>query len=163
MQVPGMEDNIILIDSVSKRYSMCGARVGFIVSRNKEFMPLVLKYAQARLCCSKWGQIAALAALDTPQEYFDEVKKEYLKRRQILAAQKPVNESEEIHAPMPGKIVNVLVAAGQEVQPGDAILVLEAMKMQNTLTATSKGTISKIDVKIGQTVSKDDLLVEIKR
>ncbi|MBP5364684.1 MAG: biotin/lipoyl-binding protein [Bacteroidales bacterium] len=86
-----------------------------------------------------------------------------LKRRQILAAQKPVNESEEIHAPMPGKIVNVLVAAGQEVQPGDAILVLEAMKMQNTLTATSKGTISKIDVKIGQTVSKDDLLVEIKR
>ena len=84
MQVPGMDDNIILIDSVSKRYSMCGARVGFIVSRNKELMPLVLKYAQARLCCSKWDQIASLAALDTPQEYFDEVKKEYLKRRQIL-------------------------------------------------------------------------------
>ena len=99
MQVPGMDDNIILIDSVSKRYSMCGARVGFIVSRNKEFMPLVLKYAQARLCCSKWGQIAALAALDTPQSYFDEVKKEYLKRRQILVD--GLNKIEGIVCPMP--------------------------------------------------------------
>ncbi|MBR3744888.1 MAG: pyridoxal phosphate-dependent aminotransferase [Bacteroidales bacterium] len=99
MQVPGMDDNIILIDSVSKRYSMCGARVGFIVSRNKELMPLVLKYAQARLCCSKWGQIASLAALDTPQEYFDEVKKEYLKRRQILV--EGLNKIEGIVCPMP--------------------------------------------------------------
>lgn len=99
MQVPGMDDNIILIDSVSKRYSMCGARVGFIVSRNKELMPLVLKYAQARLCCSKWGQIASLAALNTPQEYFDEVKKEYLKRRQILV--EGLNKIEGIVCPMP--------------------------------------------------------------
>ncbi|MBQ7254550.1 MAG: pyridoxal phosphate-dependent aminotransferase [Bacteroidales bacterium] len=99
MQVPGMDDNIILIDSVSKRYSMCGARVGFIVSRNKELMPLVLKYAQARLCCSKWGQIASLAALDTPQEYFDKVKKEYLKRRQILV--EGLNKIEGIVCPMP--------------------------------------------------------------
>jgi len=99
MQVPDMDDNIILIDSVSKRYSMCGARVGFIVSRNKELMPLVLKYAQARLCCSKWGQIASLAALDTPQEYFDEVKKEYLKRRQILVD--GLNKIEGVVCPMP--------------------------------------------------------------
>ena len=99
MQVPDMDDNIILIDSVSKRYSMCGARVGFIVSRNKELMPLVLKYAQARLCCSKWGQIASLAALNTPQEYFDEVKKEYLKRRQILVD--GLNKIEGIVCPMP--------------------------------------------------------------
>lgn len=99
MQVPDMDDNIILIDSVSKRYSMCGARVGFIVSRNKELMPLVLKYAQARLCCSKWGQIASLAALNTPQEYFDEVKKEYLKRRQILVD--GLNKIEGVVCPMP--------------------------------------------------------------
>ena len=99
MQVPDMDDNIILIDSVSKRYSMCGARVGFIVSRNKELMPLVLKYAQARLCCSKWGQIASLAALKTPQSYFDDVKKEYLKRRQILVD--GLNKIEGIVCPMP--------------------------------------------------------------
>lgn len=86
-----------------------------------------------------------------------------LKRRQILAAQKPVNENEELHAPMPGKIVSVHVKAGQEVMPGDPLLVLEAMKMQNTLTATSKGTVVSVNVRDGQNVSKDDLLVEIKK
>lgn len=99
MQVPDMDDNIILIDSVSKRYSMCGARVGFIVSRNKELMPVVLKYAQARLCCAKLGQIAAIAALKTPQEYFDNVKAEYLRRRQILVD--GLNKIEGIVCPMP--------------------------------------------------------------
>lgn len=99
MQVPDMDDNIILVDSVSKRYSLCGVRVGFIVSRNKEFMPLVLKYAQARLCCSKYGQIAAIAALDTPQEYFDNVKKEYLRRRQIMV--EGLQKIEGVVCPMP--------------------------------------------------------------
>lgn len=86
-----------------------------------------------------------------------------LKRRQILAAQQPISDSEEIHAPMPGKIVNILIKEGQEIQPGDAILVLEAMKMQNTLTATSKGYASSIKIKTGDSVGKDDLLVEIKK
>ncbi len=86
-----------------------------------------------------------------------------LKRRQILAAQKPVNENEELHAPMPGKINAVHVKVGQEVNPGDALLVLEAMKMQNTLTATCKGKVVTVSVREGQNVSKDDLLVEIKR
>lgn len=85
-----------------------------------------------------------------------------LKRRQILAAQKPVSTSEEVRAPMPGKIVSVHVKEGQEVKPGDALLVLEAMKMQNTLTATQAGRVERLEVKEGQTVSKDDLLVEIK-
>ena len=85
-----------------------------------------------------------------------------LKRRQILAAQKPVSDTEELNAPMPGKIVSVFVKEGQDVQPGDPILVLEAMKMQNTLTATSKGVISNVNVRPGQTVSKEELLVEIK-
>lgn len=86
-----------------------------------------------------------------------------LKRRKILDAQKPINDSEEIHAPMPGKIVNIMVAEGQVVQPGDSLLILEAMKMQNTLTATTKGTITKIEVNLGDNVSKDDLLIEIKK
>lgn len=86
-----------------------------------------------------------------------------LKRRQILAAHKPVNENEELRAPMPGKIVSVHVKAGQEGMPGDPLLVLEAMKMQNTLTATSKGTVVSVNVRDGQNVSKDDLLVEIKK
>ncbi|MCI5982136.1 MAG: biotin/lipoyl-containing protein [Marinilabiliaceae bacterium] len=86
-----------------------------------------------------------------------------LKRREILAAQRPVNLNEELHAPMPGKIVAVHVKVGQEVNAGDSLLVLEAMKMQNTLTADSKGTVIGVHVKEGQNVSKDDLLVEIKK
>ena len=84
LNVDGVDNNIILIDSVSKRYSMCGARIGFIVSRNKEFMACVLKYAQARLSSPKFGQIAALGALKAPQSYFDNVKREYILRRDTL-------------------------------------------------------------------------------
>lgn len=85
-----------------------------------------------------------------------------LKRRQILAANAPVRDTEELVAPMPGKITNVLVQVGQEVNPGDSLVVLEAMKMQNTLTATAKGKVTAVKVKQGQNVGKDDLLVEIK-
>lgn len=84
MHIKGLEDNVILIDSVSKRYSMCGVRIGAIVSKNKEFMKAVMKYAQARLCSPEYGQIAAEAALKTPAEYFKKVKDEYIARRDCL-------------------------------------------------------------------------------
>lgn len=84
MQLEGIDDNVILLDSVSKRYSMCGARIGAIVSRNKEIMKHVLKYAQARLCSPVVEQIAAEAALDTPKSYFDAVKAEYIHRRDVM-------------------------------------------------------------------------------
>src|SRR5690606_1216279 len=76
-----------MIDSVSKRYSMCGARIGCIVSKNKELMATAMKFAQARLSPPTFAQIASEAALDTPQEYFDEVIAEYRERRNILIAE----------------------------------------------------------------------------
>ena len=84
MHIPGLEQNVILVDSVSKRYNLCGARVGCIISRNKEVMTAAMKYAQARLCPPILGQIAAIGALDTPDEYFEAVKKEYIKRRDFM-------------------------------------------------------------------------------
>ncbi|MCI2227839.1 pyridoxal phosphate-dependent aminotransferase [Polaribacter sp. MSW13] len=84
LQEEGINDNTIVIDSVSKRYSMCGARIGCLVSRNKELIKTVLKFAQARLSPPTLAQIASEAALDTPQSYFDEVKEEYVKRRNTL-------------------------------------------------------------------------------
>ena len=81
---PNMEQHAIVVDSVSKRYSMCGARIGCVVSRNTLVMEAVLKFAQARLSPPTLAQIASEAALDTPQSYFDEVKKEYVARRDIL-------------------------------------------------------------------------------
>ncbi|RXJ50493.1 pyridoxal phosphate-dependent aminotransferase [Gelidibacter gilvus] len=84
MQEEGLEDHAIMIDSVSKRYSMCGARIGYLVSRNKDFIATALKFAQARLSPPTLAQIASEAALETPQSYFDDVIEEYVKRRNTL-------------------------------------------------------------------------------
>ncbi|WP_144893312.1 pyridoxal phosphate-dependent aminotransferase [Flavobacterium tiangeerense] len=84
MSIPGLEEHAIMIDSVSKRYSMCGARIGCITSKNKEVMAAAMKFAQARLSPPTIEQIASEAALDTPQSYFDEVISEYRERRDTL-------------------------------------------------------------------------------
>ncbi len=84
MHIPGLEQNVILLDSVSKRYSLCGARIGYLVSRNKEVMAAVMRYAQARLCSPSYGQIAAEGALDAPASYFKAVRDEYIHRRDVL-------------------------------------------------------------------------------
>ncbi|WP_299011473.1 pyridoxal phosphate-dependent aminotransferase [uncultured Tenacibaculum sp.] len=84
MALEGLEQNAIMIDSVSKRYSMCGARIGCIVSKNEEFINTALKFAQARLSPPTYALIASEAALDTPQSYFDEVIEEYEDRRNTL-------------------------------------------------------------------------------
>ena len=84
MHIPGLEQNVILLDSVSKRYSLCGARIGYLVSRNKEVMSAVMRYAQARLCSPSFGQIAAEGALDAPASYFKAVRDEYIHRRDVL-------------------------------------------------------------------------------
>jgi len=84
LEEPSMEDNGIIIDSVSKRYSMCGARIGCLVSKNKQVIKTALKFAQARLSPPTFAQIASEAALETPQSYFDEVITEYKDRRDTL-------------------------------------------------------------------------------
>ncbi len=84
LQEPGLEEHALIVDSVSKRYSMCGARIGCLVSKNKKVIQTVLKFAQARLSPPTFAQIASEAALDTPQSYFDAVKEEYVSRRDLL-------------------------------------------------------------------------------
>lgn len=84
MQEEGLEEHAIMIDSVSKRYSMCGARIGYLVSKNKQVIQTAIKFAQARLSPPTLAQIASEAALDTPQSYFDDVIEEYVKRRNTL-------------------------------------------------------------------------------
>lgn len=84
LSLSGLEEHAIMIDSVSKRYSMCGARIGCLVSKNKQVVQTALKFAQARLSPPTFAQIASEAALDTPQSYFDEVIEEYVERRNLL-------------------------------------------------------------------------------
>ncbi len=84
LNLEGIENNVIMIDSVSKRYSMCGARIGAMVSKNKEVMDAALKFGQARLSPPTVDQVASEAALNTPQSYFDDVVSEYVQRRNIM-------------------------------------------------------------------------------
>jgi aspartate aminotransferase len=99
LNLSGIEDNVILIDSVSKRYSMCGVRIGALISRNKEFMVAALKFGQARLSPPSLGQVAAEAALNTPQSYFDNVVNEYIERRNIMVD--GLNAIEGVYCPKP--------------------------------------------------------------
>ncbi len=100
MNLQGVDDKVVLVDSVSKRYSMCGARIGALVSRNKEVMSTALKFGQARLSPPTFGQIAGEAAIDTPDSYFEEVVEEYVERRNFLVT--ALNEIPGVVCPNPG-------------------------------------------------------------
>lgn len=99
MQLEGLEKHAVLMDSISKRYSACGARIGALVSRNAELMTAALRFAQARLSPPTFGQIAAEAAIDTPQSYFDEVIAEYVARRDFVVD--ALNRMEGVICPKP--------------------------------------------------------------
>ncbi len=100
MQLEGIEDNVIMLDSVSKRYSSCGTRIGALVTRNSEVISTALKFAQARLSPPSFGQIAGEASLDTPPEYFEEVYDEYIQRRDFLV--EALNKIPGVVCPVPG-------------------------------------------------------------
>ncbi|MCF8218811.1 MAG: pyridoxal phosphate-dependent aminotransferase [Bacteroidales bacterium] len=99
MELDGLDEHVVMIDSVSKRYSACGFRIGCMVSRNEKVMATALKFAQARLSPPSFGQVAAEAALDTPKEYFDQVLQEYYNRRQIVV--ESINKMEGAFCPQP--------------------------------------------------------------
>ncbi len=95
----GLEEHAIVVDSFSKRYSMCGARIGCLVSKNKSFMATAMKFAQARLSPPTYAQIASEAALKTPQSYFDDVNAEYVERRNVLV--EGLNSIDGVFCPKP--------------------------------------------------------------
>lgn len=100
MQLSGIEDNVVLMDTISKRYSACGGRIGALVTKNKQVLDSVLKFAQARLSPPSFAQILGEAAVDLPDNYFDATKAEYKKRRDVLV--KRLNEMEGVTCPNPG-------------------------------------------------------------
>lgn len=100
MHLSGLDDNVIVMDTVSKRYSACGARLGCLITKNKAVLAAGLKFAQARLSAGMVEQIAGEAAVDTPDEYFTAVNKEYTKRRDTLVT--ALNKIEGVYCPNPG-------------------------------------------------------------
>ena len=99
MHLDGLDQHVVLMDSVSKRYSACGVRIGALISKNKEVMAAALRFAQARLSPPTLGQIAAEAAIDTPESYFAEVHKEYISRRDFVVDS--LNKMEGVYCPKP--------------------------------------------------------------
>lgn len=100
LQLTGVDDHVILMDTISKRYSACGGRIGALVTRNKAVLAAVMKFAQARLSPPSFAQILGEAAIDLPGNYFDATKAEYLKRRDILV--KRLNAMPGVFCPNPG-------------------------------------------------------------
>ena len=97
--LPGIEENVVLIDSVSKRYSECGIRIGAIITKHKELKKNVIKFCQARLSPPLLGQIVAEASIDTPQEYMLEMYNEYVERRNFLIDS--INKIPGCYSPIP--------------------------------------------------------------
>jgi len=100
MRLQGVDDNIVLMDTISKRYSACGGRIGALVTRNKLLLDTVMKFAQARLSPPSFAQILGEAAVDLPEDYFDETKAEYMARRDLIVAR--LNAMDGFFCPNPG-------------------------------------------------------------
>ena len=132
MNIPDLGQNVILVDSVSKRYNLCGARIGCIVSHNKDVMTAAMKYAQARLCPPVLGQHAAIGALDTPKEYFREVREEYIKRRNYMI--KRLNQIPGVFTPMPMGAFYTVAELPVDNTENFARWMLETFRLDNETT-----------------------------
>ena len=132
MNIPDLDQNVILIDSVSKRYNLCGARIGCIVSHNKDVMAAAMKFAQARLCPPVIGQHASIGALDTPDEYFDAVKEEYIKRRDFMID--GLNKIEGVFTPLPMGAFYTIAELPVDDTESFAKWMLESFRIDNETT-----------------------------
>ena len=99
LNLKGVDDNVVMVDTISKRYSACGGRIGALVTRNKLLIDTVMKFAQARLCPPSFAQMAGEAALDLPADYFDQTKAEYKSRRDLIVER--LNAMEGVYCPKP--------------------------------------------------------------
>ena len=161
-----LDDHAIIIDSVSKRYSMCGARIGCIVSKNKEVMRTALKFAQARLSPPTYAQIASEAALDTPQIYFDSVIREYATRRDILI--KELKKVDGIKVAKPKGAFYCIVQLPVKSADSFAQWLLEAFEYNNAtiMVAPAAGFYSTPgiglnQVRIAYVLKKEDLIESV--
>lgn len=162
LEFENFEENAILIDSTSKRYSACGSRIGNIVTRNKELLKLVLKFGQARLCPPSIDQAAAEAAVDVPQSYFDEVLVEYRKRRDI--AYQELSKIPDATVSMPKGAFYMIVGLPVDDADDFAKWLLSDYNLNNetTMVAPVSGFyatpgLGKNQVRIAYILNSDDL------
>jgi len=167
MHLKGIENNVILIDSVSKRYSACGVRIGWLISKNKELMATAMKFAQARLSPPSLGQVAAEAAIDTPDEYFDRVLDEYIARRNTIV--KGINNIKDAYCPNPEGAFYVVAKLPIDDSDRFCRWLLEDFSYENqtVMMAPASGFYStpgmgKDEVRISYVLNVDDLNKSVK-
>lgn len=138
LKLEGMEKNAIVLDSISKRYSACGARIGSLVTRNKEVFDACMKMAQARLSPPSLGQIGAEAAVDTPEAYFVKVKNEYIARRNFLVD--ALNEIPGVFCPKPAGAFYAMVRLPVDDSDKFCQWCLEEFSHNNTTVMMAPGS-----------------------
>jgi len=167
MNLKGIEEHTILIDSVSKRYSMCGARIGALITHNKDVLKSVLKFAQARLSPPTLAQIASEAALDTPQSYFTDVIEEYVERRNIMVD--GLNKIEGVECPKPKGAFYCIAKFPIDNSDKFCQWLLEEFEYGNQTVMMAPATgfyaskgLGKNEVRIAYVLKKDDLRKAVK-
>jgi aspartate aminotransferase len=162
MHLEGLDQHVIVLDTVSKRYSACGARIGALVTKNKEVIAAALKFAQARLSPPAIGQIAGEAAIDTPASYFEQVNKEYTERRDLLVSE--LNKMEGVFCPNPGGAFYAVVRLPIDDSDKFCQWMLESFAHENqtVMMAPATGFYStpgagKNEVRLAYVLNKTDL------
>ncbi|NNF01422.1 MAG: pyridoxal phosphate-dependent aminotransferase [Bacteroidia bacterium] len=162
LSLGGLDQHAVLIDSISKRYSACGARIGALISRNAELMQVGLKFGQARLSPPSLGQILGEAGLDTPQSYFDEVIGEYVKRRDFLVDE--LNSMDGVYCPKPSGAFYCTVQLPVDDSDKFCQWILESFEHDNqtVMMAPASGFYSdpklgKQQVRIAYVLNREDL------
>jgi aspartate aminotransferase len=162
----GIDDNVILIDSVSKRYSMCGARIGALITRNTQVREAAMKFAQARLSPPTFGQIAAEAALDTPQSYFDDVIEEYVERRDFTV--NALNKIPGVHCPTPSGAFYCIARLPIDNSDKFCQWLLESFSVDNTTVMLAPATgfyitkgLGAQEVRLAYVLNKEDLATAV--
>jgi aspartate aminotransferase len=162
MNLEGIDNNVIMLDSVSKRYSECGVRIGALITRNKAVFSTALKFAQARLSPPGIGQIIGEASIDTPEEYFKEVNREYTARRNFMV--EALNKIQGVYCPKPKGAFYSVVKLPVDDADTFAQWLLEEFEYNNqtVMVAPASGFYStpgsgKNEVRIAYVLKIDDL------
>jgi aspartate aminotransferase len=162
MNLEGLENNVILMDTISKRYSACGGRIGAFITKNKAVYDAAMKFAQARLSPPSFAQIAGEAAVDLPADYFEEVKAEYLKRRNVLVER--LNKIPGVFCPNPGGAFYAMAKLPVESAEDFCKWLLESFSYNNqtVMMAPASGFyatpgLGKNEVRFAYVLNTDDI------
>ncbi|MEY4876401.1 MAG: hypothetical protein RL708_1550 [Bacteroidota bacterium] len=162
LQLKGIDDNVVVMDTISKRYSAFGGRIGAFVTRNKELFNATMKFAQARLSPPSFAQIAGEAAIDLPLNYFDEIKNEYTERRNLLV--KRLNEMDGVYCPNPGGAFYAIAKLPIDDADKFCQWLLESFSFENQTVMLAPATgfyatagLGKNEVRLAYVLNKEDL------